>query len=544
MLLIERSTYSQLTMRQALGWALVYPLLIALAYVFKPTLREFAALWPAGAAAFGAYLLLPFRAWKWVALVTTGWELVSVIVVSLVMGWHPKMLTVLSFALANAVTAALPAAALRARGLLSQSDHYQIANVPRALVALGLGSLPGAILGALAQGRLPGRVPQVQEVGIWLLASVLAIVTYGPLLFEPMLPTMRVKSGPATAWERILVPALILVALVTLLFAPTGVLESFLNPTVLLLVAMIWLALRFSPREMRIGVAIVSTSVLTICAHNAAALRLIAGTTEWRPAVVSIDMFLLAGTIATVLINLLRVQQGELIRELELEQQQLRRYAEVLDRAEENARRAVAGDLHDGIGQVLAGQAMTIGAMRMHAASPILGDLIDQATHASQEAQRGIRLVIQDLSPPELENASAEQMLEYLAVQFQSRYGFEVSWQVGSGVALTAEQTRLIYRCVRELLYNAFKHSQRDSAEVSVLKSGQMLVVMVTDDGIGFDVERSRIDPKHRFGLLQLHQRIQAERGSVRIDSGAGEGCCVTLRLPVDSESLVAAGPD
>ena len=226
-------------------------------------------------------------------------------------------------------------------------------------------------------------------------------------------------------------------------------------------------------------------------------------------------------------------KQRALLEELAREHAQLRQYALALDSAEEAARRTTAGDLHDGIGQVLAGQSMTLSAMRAHANQPKLAALIEEAMEASREAQEGLRLMIQDLSPPELEHASLEEMLRWLAELFKTRFGFTIEYLASGGELLSRENLQLVYRCVRELAMNACKHSGRHGASVEVKVSGDWVHVTVIDDGVGFDARRERSAAKGRFGLAQLRERVRAGGGTVSLASAAGGGCRATVRLPL-----------
>jgi signal transduction histidine kinase len=234
-----------------------------------------------------------------------------------------------------------------------------------------------------------------------------------------------------------------------------------------------------------------------------------------------------------LLVNLMTFKQRALLEELAREHAQLRQYAQALDSAEEAARRSTAADLHDGIGQVLAGQSMTLSAMRAHADQPRLAALIEEAVEASREAQEGLRLMIQDLSPPELENASLEEMIKWLAELFKTRFGFAIAYQVSGGARLSHENLQLVYRCVRELLMNACKHSGRQTASVEVGVSGDAVNVEVIDGGVGFDAQSEPSASKGRFGLAQLRERVRAAGGTVNISSAAGGGCRVRVSLPL-----------
>ena len=77
-------------------------------------------------------------------------------------------------------------------------------------------------------------------------------------------------------------------------------------------------------------------------------------------------------------------------------------------------------------------------------------------------------MMIQDLSPPGLDHASLDETLRWLADFFKTRFGFSVAWRVTGTAELSRDRLRLVYRCIRELLMNARKHSQRQSAEVEV----------------------------------------------------------------------------
>jgi signal transduction histidine kinase len=138
--------------------------------------------------------------------------------------------------------------------------------------------------------------------------------------------------------------------------------------------------------------------------------------------------------------------------------------------------------------------------------------------------------MIQDLTPPGLDHASLDETLRWLAEFFETRFGFHVAWRVTGEMELPRERLRLIYRCVRELLMNARKHSQRRSAEVEVDLSPAAVEIMVVDEGVGFDARRT--EPLSGFGLAQLRERVRAAGGTLDLDSGRGEGCRVTVRLP------------
>jgi signal transduction histidine kinase len=176
---------------------------------------------------------------------------------------------------------------------------------------------------------------------------------------------------------------------------------------------------------------------------------------------------------------------------------------------------------------------MTLSAMRAHASQPKLAALIEEAVEASREAQEGLRLMIQDLSPPELEHASLEEMLKWLAELFKTRFGFTIVYKASGGAGLGQDNLQLLYRCIRELLMNACKHSGRQAASVEVKVAADWVHVTVLDGGVGFDAQSELSASKGRFGLAQLRERVRAAGGTVNLASAPGGGCRVTVRLPL-----------
>jgi len=513
-------------------WGLIvgYPLLYALGFLSKSVPGP-AAIWPSNALAFAGFLLLPARLWPLVAVGILSWEMLSRWVLFWV-AFHtlPSLASSCSFALANILASAGPAALARSMRLFRRQDRFQFLVSPLWIIALFAGVLPGALLGASTGARAVGLSLTPADVGLWVLASVLTIVTLAPMVFGLIFGFSEPASTPATTWERWTVACFILALFVLFAVLPWAAVDPLLEP-MLFAVPLTWLALRFSRRATNIGVVIVAAGVVLFAGYGVGIYRGVVSTDGWRNVVISIDVFLVIGCGGALLVNLMTLKQRALLDELAGEHAALRDYAIALGAAEETARRKTAADLHDGIGQVLAGQSMTLAAMRAYASQP-LTVLLDEAAEASREAQEGLRVMIQDLSPPGLDHASLSETLRWLADFFEGRFGFSVRWCVSGTADLPRDRLRLIYRCIRELLMNARKHSQRQSAEVEVDVCAAMVEITVVDEGIGFDVHHAASFSGQRFGLAQLREHVRAAGGTLDLDSIVGEGCRVTVRLP------------
>jgi signal transduction histidine kinase len=521
--------YGGLERRVVLWLSLGYPLLYVLGFLSK-SVAGAAAIWPAHALTFAACLLLRVRLWPLIALGVLAFEVLALTLLYWAMIHSPLSLAdSCGYGCADILTAAGPAALARTMRLFRSQDRFALVISPLWIVALFAGSLPGALLGALTRASAANMPIAPADIGLWVLAAVLSIITFGPMVFGLILGFADPVPTPARAWERRLISFIILALFICFALLPRATLDPLLEP-MLFVVPLAWLALRCSRRATNVGVVLVATGVVLFAGHGVGIYRGLTSVDTWQHIVISLDVFLVIGCGGALLVNLLTLKQRALLDELAHEHLALRDYARALSVAEETARRRTAADLHDGVGQILAGQGMTLAAMRPHAIGTALHELLDEASEASREAQEGLRAMIQDLTPPGLDHASLDETLRWLADFFESRFGFRVAWHVTGTADLPRERVRLIYRCIRELLMNARKHSQRHTAEVEVDLSPAAVEIMVVDEGIGFDVRR--VESSSAFGLAQLRERVRAAGGTLDLDAVVGEGCRVTVRLP------------
>jgi signal transduction histidine kinase len=511
---------------------LAYGALYAVGYLSRP-LYGVAAIWPAHALSFAVLALLPVRRWPWVALAMICCDFVVITPLSRLGGVpHRDLYVLFGYAIANVLTACGPAALARGFGLLQTQDGFRVVISPLWIVALLVGVAPGALWGGATWALQAGTSFSAAEFGLWGLAAVLAIVSLAPAIFGMLLGYSPHAKPVAKPWEGLAVGALALGLFLWLALMPWPAVDVLVQP-MLFTIPLVWLALRFSQRLTNIATAVVAAGIALLAEYRGGSQLSPSGVPAWSDMVISIDVFLLIGCGGALLVNFMTVKQRALLAELAREHEQLRQYAQALDSAEEAARRSTAADLHDGIGQVLAGQSMTLAAMRAHATQPKLAALVEEAIEASREAQEGLRLMIQDLSPPELEQASLEEILRWLEELFKSRFGFTVEHRILGGGTVGRDRLQLVYRCIREMLMNACKHSGRKAASIEVKVTDRWVTVTVSDDGVGFDPRIPPLASKGSFGLAQLRERVRAAGGALKLASAVGQGCRATVRLPV-----------
>ncbi len=217
-------------------------------------------------------------------------------------------------------------------------------------------------------------------------------------------------------------------------------------------------------------------------------------------------------------------------RETDLRQERLRSLASEIVIAEERLRQSLAAELHNGLGQDIALAKMKLSALR-NSASLDLQDPVARIEHLVEQADRALRSITFQLSPPSLHDLGLLPALEWLAEDIGERNHVEVIVEDVGTPAVGDERMRVVlFRAVRELLVNAAMHASARKISVRLRYDEGLLHITVQDDGSGFDATRIESDG---FGLFGLREQLQHVGGSLRIDSQSGRGTTIELTAPI-----------
>ncbi|MBK7115719.1 MAG: hypothetical protein IPH71_06800 [Proteobacteria bacterium] len=227
-------------------------------------------------------------------------------------------------------------------------------------------------------------------------------------------------------------------------------------------------------------------------------------------------------------------RQAELNARLVSDQERLRSYARQLAAAEEKARRATAVDLHDGIGQTLAGMLMIVEVARQQSA-PTAQKLLDDLRLRLREIQDLTRRMISDMSPPGLYDLGLEAALQWLAAHMRTEADLSVDIDCRFDERRLRLDTRvLVFKIVRELLRNVVKHAGVTRAQVNVEEDGDWLGIIVSDEGRGFEWQMEMFGERSgRFGLWSVADRVRDVGGTFEVYTAIGSGARFVLKLPL-----------
>ena len=254
----------------------------------------------------------------------------------------------------------------------------------------------------------------------------------------------------------------------------------------------------------------------------------------------SVELLSAIGTQATI-----ALQNAALYRNVMEEKE---RIVEV----EEEARKKLARDLHDGPTQGVAAIAMRVNYIRRLIERNPAGvpDELWKVEELARKTTKEIRHLLFTLRPLVLESQGLVPALAQLAEKMKDTHDQNVIVQAKPGVGemLDEHAQGVIFYIVEEAVNNARKHAEAEHIWVRLYTRGAYLVLEVQDDGVGFDLEAMKAGYETRgsqsLGLVNMRERAELAEGQLLLESAPGKGTTVRVLIPLDSHHVVRPAPD
>ena len=269
----------------------------------------------------------------------------------------------------------------------------------------------------------------------------------------------------------------------------------------------------------------------------------IAPTTGWTN-----DAHLLAGLATQAAIALENAKLYQAVREKEASLQQL---VERMIRAQEEDRRRVAYDIHDGLAQLMVSAHQHLQTFGIYHGN---GDAraepsLQKGLFMLQKSIEEVRKVIAGLRPSELDDFGLVAALQLTVQNLRDEFNWRVELHDGlDGARLPASVEVTAYRIIQEALTNARRHGQAMRARISVVRRGGEVEISVRDWGNGFDtgILASRDAPGteagHHVGIHGMRERAHLLGGTFAVESAPGRGTMVSVTIPVDRPDALVIG--
>lgn len=227
------------------------------------------------------------------------------------------------------------------------------------------------------------------------------------------------------------------------------------------------------------------------------------------------------------------------ITERKLAQDALQMFSRQLIEAQEDERRRISRELHDQIGQILTAVKMNLYTVQQFCKLSEAGSYVKDNIDAVDEALRLVRDLSVDLRPPVLDDLGLVTALRWYVDRYLNRTGLNVEVIIDlpdPNERFLRERETACFRIAQEALSNIARHAQASQIQVQLAKDGNVLLLTVKDDGVGFDLEslRKRAPRAATLGLVSMQERAHAAGGAIEIDSVRSRGTEVRFTLPLE----------
>jgi two-component system, NarL family, sensor histidine kinase DegS len=220
---------------------------------------------------------------------------------------------------------------------------------------------------------------------------------------------------------------------------------------------------------------------------------------------------------------------------------------EEAESAVDEERTRIACEIHDGLVQTLVG--VNFKMERCHElvsehplkCSDLLKQTANQLKHAIQEA----RQVVYNLRPGQYDQLALISALSNYLKSYEQQYRIQTEFETsGKEPPLDPKTKVFVFRMVQEALNNVAKHAKATKVRVAVLLGKDRLDAVVSDNGVGFDVQAESQNPEKwdHFGVRGMMERARMLGGTVEWQSETGKGTTVNFHVPLAIKERVSYG--
>ena len=198
-------------------------------------------------------------------------------------------------------------------------------------------------------------------------------------------------------------------------------------------------------------------------------------------------------------------------------------------------RNRLARELHDSVSQQLFAASMMMSAINETKDSTENEieakqlKLVEEMIHQSQLEMRALLL---HLRPVALKGKSLQEGMEELLMELMQKVTMDIKWKLEDFPVEKGVEDHL-FRILQESVSNTLRHSKASQFEVLLIKRDGFIILRVTDDGVGFDVDEQKAGS---YGLQNMYERAVEIGGNLKIVSLKSKGTRLEVKIPIVSE--------
>lgn len=204
--------------------------------------------------------------------------------------------------------------------------------------------------------------------------------------------------------------------------------------------------------------------------------------------------------------------------------------------AQEEERKRVAKDIHDGIGQMLTALKFTVESININKIASS-AEKIGNLNSLTKQIIKGVRMATFNLTPPELTDHGISSAIQTLTTQLSKLTSKNIVFENKTNFyeRLDSLVETNLYRITQEAVNNAIKYAKSNFILVNIKHNKDVLSITIEDDGIGFDLKSvKKVDSGKGMGLLFMEERVKYIDGRLFINSEKEKGTQIVINMYLD----------
>jgi len=201
--------------------------------------------------------------------------------------------------------------------------------------------------------------------------------------------------------------------------------------------------------------------------------------------------------------------------------------------AEENERKRIAADLHDGVGQMMSAAKMNLSAFENEISfrDELQKTSFEKVIGLVDESCKEIRSVSHQMMPNALLKSGLASAVKEFIEKIDNRIIKINLYTEGLNERLDSNVETVLYRVIQECVNNVIKHSGANNLDISLIKDADGIAATVEDNGRGFDsMDKQNFEG---IGFKNISSRIGFLKGTVEFDSSPGKGTLIAIHVPL-----------
>jgi signal transduction histidine kinase len=228
------------------------------------------------------------------------------------------------------------------------------------------------------------------------------------------------------------------------------------------------------------------------------------------------------------------IQNAWLFEQVQASTERLQSLSRRLVELQESERLYISRELHDEAGQVLTSLLVDLRLLEKNTAQPeIILKIVSEMERSLNGVIENLHRIAMALRPASLDHVGLVAALRQHVEAVGEKHGIQARFRSGSVIErLPANVETVLYRIVQEALTNVVRHARATRVDVVLTVRARKLVVLVEDDGVGFDPDA--VPGEDHLGLFGIRERAEMIGGTLVIESAPGKGTTIMLEVGYD----------